>query len=63
MSETSKNDTMDGQKWIKPIFLTSKTSATLIIPIELAKKYDLLDHAHVVIEEQDHGLMIRKINV
>ena len=50
-----------GTQKIAPIFLTNKISATLIIPIELARKYQLNEPSHVVLEERDEGILIKKI--
>lgn len=36
-----------------------KYSATLIIPIEIARKHGLINASHVVVEETEHGLLIK----
>ena len=41
------------------IFLTGKLSATLIIPIEIARKHGLTKSSNVIIEETENGLLIR----
>jgi hypothetical protein len=46
---------------IAPIFLTNKISATLIIPIDLAREYHLNEPSHVVLEKRDEGILIKKI--
>ena len=48
---------------IAPIFLTNKISATLIIPIDLARKYQLNEPSHVVLEERDEGILIKKLEL
>jgi bifunctional DNA-binding transcriptional regulator/antitoxin component of YhaV-PrlF toxin-antitoxin module len=48
---------------IAPIFLTNKISATMIIPIQTARRYGLDHPAHVVIEEREDGILIRKLNL
>ena len=48
------------EKGVAKIFLTNKISATLIIPIGTAKKYDLTESSHVVVEETDKGILIRR---
>jgi bifunctional DNA-binding transcriptional regulator/antitoxin component of YhaV-PrlF toxin-antitoxin module len=48
---------------IAPIFLTNKISATMIIPIQTARRYGLDQPAHVVIEEREDGILIRKLNL
>lgn len=49
------------RKRIASIFLMNKISATFIIPIDLARKYKLDQHSHVVLEEQKDGILIKKI--
>jgi hypothetical protein len=41
-------------------FITGKVSATLIIPIDLARKYGINHPSHVVVEGTDEGILIRK---
>jgi bifunctional DNA-binding transcriptional regulator/antitoxin component of YhaV-PrlF toxin-antitoxin module len=48
---------------IAPIFLTNKISATLIIPLSLARKYELNQPSHVVLEERDEGILIKKLKI
>ena len=48
---------------IAPIFLTNKISATLIIPIEIARRHGLDRPSHVVIEDTEDGILIRKLRV
>ena len=48
---------------ISPIFLTNKLSATLIIPIEIARRHGLDRPSHVVIEDTKDGILIRKLRV
>lgn len=50
-------------KNIAPIFLSNKISATLIIPIDLARKKGLDRPAHVILEETEKGILIRKLEV
>ena len=49
------------KKKITSTFLSGKLSATLIIPIEIARKYGLNEPSHVVVEETDNGILIRKL--
>lgn len=51
---------LENQK-IRKTFLSGKLSATLIIPIEVARKYGLERPSHVVVEEIDEGILIRKL--
>jgi bifunctional DNA-binding transcriptional regulator/antitoxin component of YhaV-PrlF toxin-antitoxin module len=53
----------DLEKGIAKIFLTNKISATLIIPIEIARKHGLNESSHVLVEETTHGILIRKLEV
>ncbi len=49
------------EKQIRKTFLSGKLSATLVIPIEVARKYGLEKPAHVVVEEIADGILIRKL--
>jgi bifunctional DNA-binding transcriptional regulator/antitoxin component of YhaV-PrlF toxin-antitoxin module len=44
-------------------FLSGKLSATLIIPIEIARRHGLEKPAHVVVEETAKGILIRRLEV
>jgi bifunctional DNA-binding transcriptional regulator/antitoxin component of YhaV-PrlF toxin-antitoxin module len=48
---------------IAPIFLTNKISATLIIPIEIARRHGLDRPSHVVVEDTKDGILIRKLRL
>ena len=49
---------------ISPIYLTNKISSTLIIPIKMAEKYRLNEpNTHVILEETDKGILIKKLIV
>jgi hypothetical protein len=48
---------------IAPIFLSNGLSSTLIIPIELARKYDIDRPSHVTIEDTETGIFIKKLEV
>lgn len=43
------------------IYLTGKLSATLIIPIEIAKKHGLNKASEITVEETSEGLLVKKI--
>ena len=47
-------------KEITKIFLSGKLSATLVIPIEIARRHGLERPAHVIVEERPEGILIRK---
>ena len=48
-------------KQIRKTFLSGKLSATLVIPIEVARKYGLEKPSHVVVEEIADGILTRKL--
>ena len=50
-------------KKITHTFLSGKLSATLIIPITIARKYGLQQPSIVVIEEQENGILIKKLEI
>ena len=50
-------------KEVSKIFLSGKLSATLVIPIEIARRHGLQRPAHVVVEERPDGILIRKLEV
>jgi bifunctional DNA-binding transcriptional regulator/antitoxin component of YhaV-PrlF toxin-antitoxin module len=54
---------MSNAKEVSKIFLTNKISATLIIPIELARRNGLSEPSHVIVEETPQGILIRKLEV
>ena len=51
------------RKKITSIFLTGKVSATMVIPIETARKYGLGDGSHVIVEEVPSGILVRKLEI
>jgi len=59
----SKEEKNKGNKKIVPIFLSNGLSSTLIIPIELARKYNIDRPSHVTIEDTDNGILIKKLEV
>jgi hypothetical protein len=52
-------------KGLSKVWLTNKISATLIIPIDIARKYDLNEPSHVVVEErpEEKGILIKKLDL
>ena len=50
-------------KTITYIYLSGRLSATLIIPIEIARKYGIDKPSNVVVEEKENGILIRKLEV
>jgi hypothetical protein len=50
-------------KGISKIFLINNLSATLIIPIEIARKKGLNHPSHVTVEEVPEGILIKKLDL
>lgn len=46
---------------ISKTWLTGQKSCTLIIPRETARKYELDEPSHVIVEETPSGILIRKL--
>jgi predicted regulator of Ras-like GTPase activity (Roadblock/LC7/MglB family) len=56
----------ESNRFIKDVtttFVSGKTSCTLIIAKEIAKKYGIDEPSHVVVEGTDDGILIRRIEV
>jgi hypothetical protein len=51
------------QKDITTIYLTNKVSATLIIPIAMARRKGLDQPTHITVEEVDDGILIKKLKI
>jgi hypothetical protein len=54
---------MSELKKVTHTFLSGRLSATLIIPIDTARKYGLDRPANVVVEEKNDGILIRKLEI
>jgi hypothetical protein len=54
---------MSDIKKVTHTFLSGRLSATLVIPIDTARKYGLERPANVVVEERDEGILIRKLEI
>ena len=50
-------------KKVTHTFLSGKLSATVIIPIEIARKYGLDSPSNVTVEEIDEGILIKKLEI
>jgi hypothetical protein len=48
---------------ITHIFISGKASSTLIIPINIARKYGLDKPTDVIIEELSDGILVKKISL
>jgi hypothetical protein len=53
----------ENQKRIASIFISNGISATVIIPIDLARKYNIDRPSHVTIEDTQNGILIKKLEV
>jgi hypothetical protein len=51
------------KKEITKIFLSNKVSATLIIPIDIARRHGLEKPAHVIVEERPEEILIRRLEI
>ena len=58
-----KVKTKQSEKKIAPIFMSNGISATVIIPIEFARKYGIDRPSHVTIEDTQNGILIKKLEV
>ena len=50
-------------KDITTTFVSGKTSCTIIIAKEIAKKYGIDEPSHVVVEGTEKGILIRRLEV
>ncbi|HJT47208.1 MAG TPA: hypothetical protein VJ729_03415 [Nitrososphaeraceae archaeon] len=48
---------------ITKTFLSGRLSATLVIPIEIARRHGLEKPAHVVVLETPEGILIRRLEI
>jgi hypothetical protein len=55
--------TKSEKKHISPIFCPNKISAALIIPKLMAEKLQIDRPCHVILEEKDDGILIRKLKI
>jgi hypothetical protein len=54
---------LENRKKIAPIFLSNGLSSTVIIPIELARKYAIDRPSYVTIEGTQNGILIKRLEV
>jgi hypothetical protein len=54
---------MSKLKSVTHTYLSGKFSTTLIIPIEIARKYEIDKPSNVIVEEKENGILIRKLEV
>ncbi|MGI0044888.1 MAG: hypothetical protein ACRD47_14375 [Nitrososphaeraceae archaeon] len=50
-------------KIIGRTFLTGKISATLIIPIEIARRHGLNEPSNIIIEDTDQGILVKRLEI
>jgi hypothetical protein len=58
-----KSKTNINRREIIKTWLTGQKSCTLIIPRETARRYELDEPSHVVVEETPSWILIRKLDV
>jgi hypothetical protein len=58
----AKGETKTNREVTK-IWLHNNVSASLIIPVEIARKHNLTKGNHVVVEDTDQGILIRKLDI
>jgi hypothetical protein len=63
MSSITTSSSAQTRKKVTNIFLTGKVSATMVIPIQTARKYGLVEGSHVTVEETPSGILVRKLEV
>jgi hypothetical protein len=52
---------VNNNKKVTHTFLSGRLSSTLIIPIEIARKYGIDQPSNVIVEEREDGILIRKL--
>ena len=60
MGNMSTVQTKGKAKEISKIWLHNNISASLIIPVEIARKHNLTKGNHVVVEDTEAGILIRR---
>ena len=59
--QKSSTNSIENQKKLASIFISNGISSTVIIPIELARKYAIDKPSHVTIEDTQDGILIKKL--
>jgi hypothetical protein len=54
---------LENKKRITCTFLSGNLSATLVIPIDIARRHGLERTSQVVVEETEKGILIRKLDL
>ena len=60
---TSIHHTSTERKRVTSIFTSGKVSATMVIPIETARKYRLEEGTHVILQETPEGILLRRLDI
>jgi len=61
--QKSLTNNLENQKKIASTFVSNGISSTVIIPIELARKYAIDKPSHVTIEDTQDGILIKKLEI
>jgi hypothetical protein len=61
--ENKKNNKNKENKEITRTWLAGQSSCTLIIPKDFAKQYGLDKPSHIIIEGQQDGILIKKLEL
>jgi hypothetical protein len=63
MAYARDTESISDRREITKIFLSGRLSATLIIPIDMARRHGLEKPSHVVVEESPDGILIKKLEL
>jgi hypothetical protein len=48
---------------IAPIFMSNHVSSTVVLPIDLARKYEIDKPCYVTFQDKENGILIKKLQV
>jgi hypothetical protein len=48
---------------ISKVFLSGGASSSIVIPIDMARKYGIDRHTYVSFEDNDQGIIIKKVEI
>lgn len=54
---------VEKKQYISPIWITNGSSSTVIIPIDIARKFEMDRPCHVLFEEREDGILIKKLKI
>jgi hypothetical protein len=63
MLDIKSKPQQENQKRIASVFISNGVSSTLVIPIKLARKYAIDKPSHLIIEDTQEGILIKKLEV